>query len=164
MMRVVHSSEDWSTNTDDPEINAFRELMASNEQYIGDPYVGIFWYDTRKQELFGVKSTLASDVDFQNTTLFDHSAKTCRPLHYQVWKREHYRGKDRRFQGDYTQIPRGRVFEVKEEGFVVCVGSWINDYPEAKEEILYEFELPEDTKFKIDSHWELGHGWSDKFL
>ena len=59
--------------------------------------------------------------------------------------------------------PRGRVFEFKDEGFIVFTGSWINDYPEAKDEIIYEFQLPADTKFVQDEHWDLGHGWSNEF-
>lgn len=72
------------------------------------------------------------------------------------------KNKDSRFQAKYTDVPRGCVFEVEDQGFIVCVGKWINDYPEAKAEILYEFQLPNDTEFVIDSHWDLGYGWSDK--
>jgi hypothetical protein len=43
------------------------------------------------------------------------------------------------------------------------VGDWIKDYPSCKDLILIEFQLPKDnTEFVIDSHWDLGHGWSDK--
>lgn len=161
MKRWTHEvSQDWRTDTDDPEINAFRQLMADNREYQDDPYVGIFWYDTNRQELFGIKSALAEDLPFKYCSLFPHKAKTCTPLHEKVWQKEFYRKKDPRFSGDYTKVPRGRIFEVEDQGFVVCVGQWIKDHPEAKEEILYEFNLPEDTEFKIDEHWDLGHGWS----
>lgn len=162
MKNYIHQSEDWRTDTLDPQINAFRELMAENMQYQDDPYVGIFWYDTRNDELFGVKSALAEDVPYKLTDLFKNRARTCTPLHEKVWEKEYYRGKDQRFRGDYTKVPRGRVFEVEGQGFVVCVGSWIHAYPEAKALILDEFNLPEDqTVFKIDIHWELGHGFSE---
>jgi hypothetical protein len=160
----IPESADWKPNTEDSMINGFRDIMAYNNQFQDDPYVGIFWYDTETNELFGVVTANAEDVPYYKSTIFDAPARTCKPLHYKVWQKEYYRGRDRRFSGDYTQVPRGRVFQIKDKGFVVCVGSWINEYPQAKAEILYEFQLPEDTEFKIDSHWELGHGWSDKEL
>lgn len=163
MKKWVHESEDWRTDTDDPMINAFREIMAENIDKQDDSEVGIFWYDSRKQELFGVKSANVNDVEFYESNLFDEPVKTCTPLHNAVWKKEQHRNKDKRFQCDYTLVPRGRVFYVKDEGFVVVVGSWIDKYPEAKDEILFEFNLPEDTIFKKDKHWDIGHGWSDKF-
>lgn len=160
MKRLIYAAEDWRTDTSDSMINAFRSIMAENKDKQDDPEVGIFWYDTVNDELFGIKSALAEDVSYKHTDLFKHRAKTCTALHENVWKKEHFRGKDDRFNGDYTRIPRGRVFEVEDVGFYVCVGRWIRQYPQAQDEILQEFNLPEDTKFKIDSHWDLGHGWS----
>ena len=155
---------DWEFNSSE-DINVLKELMHENISHQDDSEVGIFWYDVENDELFGVKSADVIDVSFYESSLFPGSrVKTCRPLHYKVWDREHRRGKDKRFQGDYTQVPRGRIFFVEDQGFVVIVGSWINDYPEAKELILEEFNLPKDTIFKMDQHWDLGHGWSDKFM
>lgn len=163
--RDIPDSEDWKTNTDNDRVNAFREIMAYNNQFVDDPYVGIFWYDPEEDDLFGVYSSLAEDMKFYESTMFGGMARTCRPLHYSIWQKECNRGRDKRFQTmDYTKYPRGRVFEVQGQGFVVCVGSWINDYPSVKELVLEEFQLPDDTEFLIDSHWELGHGWSDKDL
>ena len=86
-------------------------------------------------------------------------------MHYTIWQRECNKGKDKRFQTmDYTKYPRGRVFEVKDKGFKVCVGNWIKDYPEVKQLVIDEFQLPENTEFVIDRHWDLGRGWSDKEL
>lgn len=161
---VQYINTDWDTTTDDPESNAFRELMLDNDSLKTEPSVGIFWYDPESNELFGVYSTLAQDVPFQKSSLFDRPIKTCRKLHYQVWDKEYRRGKDKRFCGNYIWVPRGRVFEVENIGFVVCVGNWINDYPDCKQLVIDEFELPENTQFKIDYHWDLGHGLSDKFM
>jgi len=155
---------DWEYNSSE-DINALKELMAENIQYQDDSEVGIFWYDPENDELFGVKSADVNDVAFYKSTLFGgKEVKTCRPLHYKVWEKEYYRGKDQRFHGDYTLVPRGRVFFVKDEGFIVVVGDWINDYPQAKLLIISEFNLPANTEFIIDTHWNLGHGWSDKFM
>lgn len=164
MKLEFEKSEDWRTDTGDPMINAFRELMSENIDHQDDPYVGIFWYDVESDDLFGVRSACVDDLQFYHSNLFNANVKTCTPLHNKVWDKESRRKKDRRFSGNYTRVPRGRVFEIEDVGFVVCVGEWINEYPQAKELILDEFQLPEDTEFKIDSHWNLGHGWSDKFI
>lgn len=163
--REIPNSADWDTNTDNNVVNTFREIMANNNQFVDDPCVGIFWYDPEEDDLFGVYSVLAEDTNYYGSTMFGGMARTCRPLHYSVWQKECNRGRDKRFQTmDYTKYPRGRVFEIKDKGFVVCVGSWIKQYPSIKDLVLTEFQLPEDTEFLIDTHWELGHGWSDKDL
>lgn len=157
--------EDWEYTNEDNSINALKELMYENIQHQEEGEVGIFCYDPKTQELFGVKSASVEDVPFYKSSLFNGvMVKTCRPLHYKVWEKEYFRGKDKRFSGDYTKVPRGRIFYIKDEGFVVIVGDWIDSYPEAKSEIIYEFNLPENTKFKKDVHWNIGHGWSDKFM
>ena len=162
MKRQVYTS-DWAYD-DNQMVNAFKEVMAANMDHQDDGEVGIFWYDPEAGDLFGVKSASVEDVPFFKSEVFDgKEVKTCKPLHYKVWDREKHRGKDARFRGDYTKVPRGRIFFVKDEGFVVVTGDWINEYPEAKEEIMYEFNLPSDTKFIINSHWNIEHGWADKF-
>lgn len=42
MRRWIHASEDWRTDTYDDEVNAFRELMASNIDKQDDAEVGLF--------------------------------------------------------------------------------------------------------------------------
>ena len=123
------------------------------------PMVGIFWYDAVKDELFGVDSV---DPD----TLKGQSQKTSSKRHDQVWKKEHYRAvarnkKDSPFykEVDGYNVPRGRVFKDTNK-FYVMVGRWIDDYPQAKELIIDEFNLPSDVEFKYDSHWDIGHAWS----
>ena len=140
------------------------EVMRFNEQFQDEPRVAIFWYDTNKDELFGVRMTHASDAKWYESSQFNAIVKTEKDLHKNVWNKEKHRGKDKRFKGDHTLVPRGRVFEFKDDGFRVYTGSWINNYPEAKELILDEFELPKDnTTFIQDSHWDIGHGWSQEF-
>ena len=156
--------KDWEYSSSE-DINALKELMAENIKHQDDGEVGIFWYDEENDDLFGVRSANVNDVPFYKSNLFNgKEVKTCRPLHYKVWEKEYYRGKDKRFQGDYTLVPRGRIFFVKDEGFVAVVGDWIDEYPQAKATILYEFNLPDNTEFRVDEHWNLGHGWSDKFM
>lgn len=144
----------------DPAIDAMIDSFDKQD----DPYVGAFWYDPDREELYGQKPTLASDIPFYHSSQWSKDVRTGRALHKSIWKKEHFKGKDPRFTGDYTEKPRGRVFEFKDEGFIVFTGSWIKDYPEAKQLIIDEFQLPSDnTQFKIDDHWEIGHGWSDEF-
>lgn len=134
------------------------QTMAENMDLPPTPKVGIFWYDPESDELFGVDRTDASLLPFNSS-----HKKTHRILHKAYWQKQYFR-KNRRFMGDYTRVPRGRVFEYQGEGFKVMVGNWINDYPNVRELILDEFELPRDTEFIIDSHWDLGHGWAEEFL
>ena len=148
----------------DNNTKAAIEVMRFNEQFQDEPRVGIFWYDVNKNELFGVRQTHADEAKWYHSGQFNTDIRTERDLHKDVWKKEFYRGRDKRFNGDHTLVPRGRVFEFKDEGFRVYIGRWINDYPNVKELIIDEFELPKDkTKFFIDSHWDIGHGWSQEF-
>ena len=126
---------------------------------IDKPQVGIFWYSPEDVELFGVVSMDAEDAEVSGKT-------TLGKRHDQVWKKEHFRAVaknkvDSPFYDDSNayNIPRGRVF-LKKDGFLVMVGKWIEDYPEAKDLLLDEFNLPPDTEFRYDEHWDIGHGWS----
>ena len=141
------------------------ECMQKFADKEAEPQVGIFWYDALNDELFGV-----SKIDVSNAKANKSGLKTVDLLHKTFWRKNQYRdqskGKDSIYVGDYTQIPRGRVFYNENNNlFEVMVGSWIEKYPGAKEEIIYDFDLPKDkTNFIIDRHWELGHGWSEEFV
>ena len=128
------------------------EVMKQNEQYDGHPQVAMFWYDTAKDELFGIRSTLAEMAPWYYSHQWDQEIKTDPRRHDREWRRECSRGKDKRFRGDHTLVPRGRVFQFKDEGFQVYTGDWIDKYPHVKQDILFEFDLPEDTEFVKDPH------------
>lgn len=128
-----------------------------------DSYIGPFWYDPNKQECYGYVLTLCSDVPYYKSSVWNKEIKTSNALHQSIWKKEAARGKDKRFTGDYTLKPRGRVFYFKDEGYIVFTGNWITNNNAAKSEIINVFQLPNDTKFIIDSHWDIGHGWSQEF-
>ena len=135
---TIPESDDWNTNTNNPKINFIREIMKENNDYVGEPCVGIFWYDTNENELFGVRSNLAEDTKYYYSNILNCEVRTTKFLHYAVWQKESNKGKDKRFQTlDYTKYPGGQL-------------------------ILNEFDLPNDTEFIIDVHWDLGHGWADK--
>ena len=131
-------------------------------QYFGEKAeVGIFWYNPIEEELFEIHSIPVTSLRKGETTY--------PKLHKDVWTKLHYRAKDRKEKGltydsiylnDYTKVPRGRVF-FRDDKFYVFVGSWITS--EIKEMIIDQFNLQEcDIIFKIDIHWEIGHGWSSE--
>lgn len=154
--------DDWKK--DNSLMGEFKELM---QQSIGndDASVGIFWYDIKNNELFGVRETTANTLKFYQSDLFDKKVRTYTKLHYQIWDKEKNKKGDRRFWGNYTEVPRGRIFEVEGDGFKICVGSWFQEYPNVEDLVIEEFNLPrENTTVIIDSHWDLGHGWSDRFV
>lgn len=139
------------------------DIMQENDKYQNDPEVAMFWYDPEEDELFGIRSTIASELNWYHSNQWNHDIKTDTHLHKNIWQKEFFRHKDPRFQGDHTLVPRGRVFEFKDEGFKVFTGDWIDEYPQVKQYILTEFNLPNDTEFIKDVHWDLGHGFSEEF-
>ena len=145
------------------ETKAAISSMLENEKYQNDPMVGIFWYSPSRNCLFGVFSSFAEDAPVYYSDQFHCNVKSDRRLHKDIWKRKSRQASNTLFKGDYTRVPRGRVFEFENQGFKVYVGDWIDDYPEAKALILDEFQLPENTEFVKDVHWDIGHGWSDEF-
>lgn len=160
----VDEAKEKVKKREDADVNAAMEVMINSFDEQEEPSVGPFWYDPKKKELYGYIMALAKDRPFYFSSSWKKEVRTGSALHKSIWEREFFRHKDKRFTGDYTLRPRGRVFEFKNEGFKVMVGNWINDYPEAKEEILYVFQLPKDkTEFVIDEHWDIGRGWSQEF-
>lgn len=138
------------------------KVMEDNMEFQDESKVGIFWYDPKKDVLFGVCKTEASDVK-PNA----QGQKTSKTLHRNEWQKQKNRCiskgiTDTPFKGDYTQVPRGRVWQDEETSlFYITVGSWISEYPEARPLIIDEFDLTDDVEFRIDEHWEIGHGWSE---
>ena len=176
MKLYIKSTEEYkmdkSLRTED-ELSAI-DLMSDNDAYQDDPEVGMFWYDRNKNELFGVHSSLSGNVPWYHSTQWNTDIKTDTHLHKNVWNKEMHRGRDARFKGNHTLVPRGRVFEFKDDGFRVYTGDWINQYPQARSLIIEEFNLPADVKFIapfifakhlifLTKYYIIGHGWSDEF-
>lgn len=137
--------------------------MEANRGHANDPKVGIFWYNPAWKELFGVVSHPVRDYTRANAS---DGRITCSEMHEDVWRKEFNRQKyhgDGKgpFQGPYEQKPRGRVFYLMDEDrYVVAVGKWLEEHPEARELILEEFNLPADkTRFEYAIHWDIGHCW-----
>ena len=130
------------------------------------PEVGFFWYNPERDRLVGVTRYPAVGLPFN-----EKRRKTVRKYHHLEWPvvREDAianGSNDAIWQEeDYTQVPRGRVFEVQCEGapyFEIMVGAWINEYPSAKRLVLDAFHLRgTDYDFVISVHWGIGHGTSE---
>ena len=123
--------------------------------------VGLFWYHPEEEELFEVHSIPATSLR--------EGEYTYPKLHKDIWTKLHHKAKDKKkkklpydpvYLADYTKVPRGRVF-FKEDTFYVFVGSWITD--KIKKMVVKQFNLQKcNVIFKIDTHWELGRGWSSE--
>ena len=137
------------------------DAMRANFDNQNDAKVGIFWYWPAKARLYGIRSGFADDIKFNS-----NGVKTIRDLHRSVWAKNAARPKDAReygvWSGDYTQIPKGRVWQEESTGSMyVTVGDWIRRHEDAKPLIVDEFDLPADVEFRYDRHWDIGHGWSE---
>ena len=147
------------SNTNNSAIDVMKQDINIQDDFM----IGSFWYDIKNNELFGIDQVPVNSREYYHSKQFNAYIRTGPVLHQTRWKKEIMKTKDKRFFGDYTQIPRGRVFDYKDIGPVVFTGTWIEQYPEAKQEIIKEFDLPETVVFLQDSHWDIGHGWSDEF-
>jgi hypothetical protein len=138
------------------------EAINEMRQYFDEKAeVGIFWYHPLSEELFEVHSIPATSLKTDELTY--------PKLHKDIWQKLRYRTKDKKkkelpydpiYLSDYTQVPRGRIF-FKEDKFYVFIGSWITN--SIKKKIIKQFNLQKcDVVFKIDTHWDLGHGWSSE--
>ena len=137
-------------------------VMAKNLDNQDSPRIGIFWYDNRNDDLFGVVSSQVSEARVSD------GLASINTLHKDYWKKQYNKLKFKNggqeaypFIGGYQDTPRGRIFyDVKNDLFVIKIGSWIHDFPNAKSLIIDEFNLQEQNyTFEIDEHWEIGYGW-----
>ena len=138
-------------------------LMAANRGKDSEPKVGLFWYNRANNSLFGVVSHRLSDYSQANAS---DGRITCSEMHEDVWTKEFKKQKYHNdgigpFLGAYQDKPRGRVFyNIITDTFEVAVGKWLNDFPQAYQLILEEFNLPpEQTKPLYAVHWDIGMSW-----
>lgn len=159
---VVQSSHQEHSNV----INLMKGFM-DNE----NPKVGIFWYNFVDNTLFGVEKGDAELYNDQGNII------TYPKLHKTYWQKQHHRAVAKNDinsifykEHNYTLIPRGRIF-LEGDIFYVNVGSWINgevngqnciDKDKLRDLIVDEFNLPNDFIFRVDHHWDIGHGWSEE--
>ena len=140
------------------------DTMARNRGAGDEPKVGIFWYNATRKELYGVVSHKRTDYLRPNA---GGGLITCSEMHEDVWKkllrRQKYHGDGTGpYKGEYQMKPRGRVFyQPADDQYIIAVGTWIDQSPEAIEQIIDEFDLPrEKTIVKKASHWDIGQTWA----
>ena len=150
---------------DEEELQNAMNLMESNRGKDDEPKVGIFWYDPRNNELFGVRSHRASDYAKPNSRT-EFGSMSCSEMHEDVWKKEFHRQKYKNggvgpFVGPYEMVPRGRIFYNPEtDVYTIAVGSWIGQYPQAIPLIEEEFNLVgTQHEVKTAHHWDIGQKW-----
>ncbi len=87
-------------------------------------------------------------------------------MHEDVWKKEFYKQRYEKqgkgpFIGAYQDKPRGRIFyNIQSDTYEVAVGKWLEEFPEAYNLILKEFDLPpKETVPKYAVHWDIGMSW-----
>ena len=156
-----------SISSDDNDI--LMEAMRDTVDTQDEPKVGIFWYNPERNRLIGVSSVYASDLSYNAK-----GRKTLHTLHHTAWPKLRENAildgsKDTIWkEEDYTQVPRGRVFQIDRMGtasFEVLVGSWIHEYPQAARLIIDEFNLKEgEFDFVESEHWNVGRGTSEIFI
>ena len=145
------------------EYKSVMDLMASNRGKDKEPKVGIFWYNKANKTLFGVVSHRISDYTKANAS---DGRITCSEMHEDVWKKEFYKQRYEKqgkgpFIGAYQNKPRGRIFyNIQSDTYEVAVGKWLEEFPEAYNLILKEFDLPpQKTVPKYAVHWDIGMSW-----
>ena len=154
-MRRIFEADD---NLHDNMIDVMSDFMDD------EPQVGIFWYNIPKNELFGVLKDDAYKYQHKR------GVGTLGKLHRSHWKKQHIRAVQRGNinspfykESNYTMIPRGRVFIKSNGELFVAVGNWIYEnnvnIEDLRDLIIDEFNLSDDFKFSIDSHWNIGNGW-----
>ena len=138
------------------------EIIKEMIQYFDEKAeVGIFWYHPLLEELFEVHSMPASTLKKDQLTY--------PKLHKTIWQKLRHSTRNKKKKGlmydpiyleNYTMVPRGRIFFTNDK-FYVLVGSWITD--KIKKMIIKQFNLQKcNVVFQIDSHWDLGRGWSSE--
>lgn len=161
--KKIETSEIKLEGFTEDEYNSVMKLMSSNRGKDSEPKVGIFWYNRANKTLFGVVSHLLSDYTKANAS---DGRITCSEMHEDVWKKAYYKQRFENngvgpFIGAYQDKPRGRIFyNIENDVFEVAVGKWLEEFPEAYDLILKEFDLPpEKTQPKYAVHWDIGMSW-----
>ena len=152
------------TQMDDEQYREAMDTMAKNRGAGDEPKVGIFWYNATRKELFGVVTHKRTDYLKPNA---GGGLITCSEMHEDVWKKELRRQKYHGdgtgpYKGEYQMKPRGRVFyQPADDQYIIAVGSWIDQSPEAIDQIIDEFDLPRPkTIVKKAPHWDIGQTWA----
>lgn len=147
------------------DYNSIIDTMRQYKDAEEKPQIGIFWYSPERDELVDVYLQ-----DFDSVPPNTNGRRISTKIHQKVWEKNYYRARAKEdkeklayYEQDYVWRPRGSVnFNEKDGVFEVMTGDWFDRYPKLRNEIIAEFQLPEEkTIFLKGEHWQLGHGWSE---
>lgn len=125
-------------------------FMEANRGHGDDPKVGLFWYDETCNDLIGVVTQPVRDFNQANTP---DGRVTVLETHIDVWFKQQEReirhnNWDSPFIGSFEGTPRGRIYyHPGDDRFEISVGPWYNKYPDVKQLVLEEFNLPEEKAY-----------------
>lgn len=159
---VTHTASIPVTEFSEQQYADAMATMAANRGQDDQPKVGIFWYNRGQNELFGVVSRKTTDFSHANAR---GGLITCTEMHEDIWKKEFrrqkYHGGEGPYVGAYENKPRGRVFySIDTNEYIIAVGHWIHEYPDAIALIMSEYNLPADkTRVQVAGHWDIGQRW-----
>lgn len=115
------------------------------------PQVGIFWYSPAAHDLFG---KVQKRVDECPQT----PMVTCPELHKHIWQKEFNKQRFKNdvkgpFHGNWKDTPRGRIFyDTAQNQYIICVGSWIQEYPDAIDLIVDQYQL-NSVQYDFVGNW-----------
>lgn len=165
MMKDSHMAELESISSSTPEEHeAYIDAMRENVGYKPEAEVGIFWFNPEEGDIFGIAKDPITNV---KPTI--SGVKTGKVLHRDHWQKLRNsairRGKSNGilFQ-KYINVPKGRVFQLRDGTFQINVGSWINSIDKTllMDLVINEFNLDGyKVKLQEDEHWNIGKGDSD---
>ena len=91
---------------EDNNINTAIDAMINSFDSQDEPMLGAFWYDPRKQEVFGVKATPARDCKWYKSPQFGIETRTGNALHVNIWKKEQLDDQKHHHQLDDNDHPQ----------------------------------------------------------
>ena len=89
-MITMNSYKITKINDRDDIAKAAIEVMKESFDKQDEAYVGPFWYDPKKQEVYGYVLALASDVKSEVSSLWHAKVKTSNALHKSIWEKLFY--------------------------------------------------------------------------
>ena len=118
------------------------EIMEAFLDIQDKPKIGVFFYDTNLNVLYGVVAVLLESLAKNQNGLVTVGASHRDIWDKGVWKQQQKYNGEGYFKGEYENTLRGYVaYNPFDNLFELHVGDWFNKYPEALNEIIEEFDL-----------------------
>lgn len=119
-------------------------------------FIGIFWIKKFSRKWQIVESFKVADCANNAEIIETSVSRDIKTGHYEYWERCGH-------SKNYEEVPRGRVlFNKFDDVYFVIAGNYAfsdknctKPFSSFKKILLSEFELPENTKFIHDEHYDL---------